>query len=343
MPATKKFRGFGAFNFAIAASVAILISSIIFGGWQVILPLTVLAAVEVVFSFDAAVVNSQVLSTMRRVWRLAFLTVGILIAVFLVRAILPLALVSASLDESISHVWNLALDHPKAYAAELKTAYPLIAAFGGVFLLMVGLRFFGERRSVRWLNGIEAPLGEFNQPWWFSAAGAVAAVAAIYLLLAPGDTRVALAGILGALAFFTVKLLGRLLLGRGSKHSHGSHRHGISQFLYLELLDASFSFDSVIAAFAITTNIVLITAGLAIGAIFVRSMTVHLLREGTLREYRYLVHGAHYTILALAILLLAGIRFHIPEAVAGVTGIAIILTAFHSSRRHNRLMELARG
>ena len=337
--ANRKTVGLGPFNFAILVAATIVIGSIFFKGWGVILPLLVLAVVEIIFSFDAAVINSQVLSTMRRVWRIAFLTVGILIAIFLVRAILPIALVSTSIDESISYVWDLALNNPELYAVELEEAYPVIAAFGGVFLLMVGLRFFGERRSVKWLNGVEAPLGEFNQPWKISATGAVLAVAAIYVVLAPGDTRVAVAGMLGALTFFGVKLLGRLLLGRQTKHAHGTHRHGLSQFLYLEVLDASFSFDSVIAAFAITTNVVVITAGLAIGAIFVRSMTVHLLQEGTLKEYRYLVHGAHYTILALALLLLAGIKFEIPEAIAGVIGLAIILTAFRSSHRHNKLMQ----
>lgn len=337
----QKFKSLGPFNFAIVATVAIIFGAVAFGNWGVLLPLAVLAAVEVIFSFDAAVINSQVLSTMRRVWRLVFLTVGILIAIFAVRAILPIVLVSASVDESIGQVWSLALNDSDSYARELKDAYPVIAAFGGVFLLMVGLRFFGEKRTVRWLNGIEAPLGEFNQPWWFSAAGATVALVVIVGFLAPNETRIAIAGALGALTFFGVKLLGRLLIGRESKHPHGTHRHGLGQFLYLEILDASFSFDSVIAAFAITTNVVLITAGLAIGAIFVRSMTVYLLKEGTLKEYRYLLHGAHYTILALAALLLAGIRFDIPDAVAGVIGIAIILTAFYSSHRYNRLMGIA--
>lgn len=339
--ANKNFRGFGPFNFAIATAVAIVIASIFLSGWAVLLPLTVLAILEIIFSFDAAVINSQVLSTMRRVWRIAFLTVGILIAVFLVRALLPIVMVSTTLDESVGHVWQLAINNPDAYAAELENAYPVIAAFGGVFLLMVGLRFFGEKRNVSWLNRVEAPLGEFNQPWWVSIIGAVIAIEIIFFILAPDDTRVFVAGALGALTFFGIKLLGRLLVGRESKHAHGTHRHGLSQFLYLELLDASFSFDSVIAAFAITKNVVLITAGLAIGAIFVRSMTVHLLREGTLKEYRYLIHGAHYTILALAVLLLAGIRFDIPEAVAGVIGILIIFTAFQSSRRYNKLLEIA--
>lgn len=330
------FRGFGPYNFAIAATLAIVAGSIFVGGWSVLLPLIVLAVIELVFSFDAAVLNSQVLSTMRRVWRLIFLTVGILIAIFLVRAILPLVLVSTALDESIGQVWDLAVNNPEQYSTELKKAYPIIAAFGGVFLLMVGLRFFGEKRRVTWLNGLEAPLGEFNQPWWFSLVGAIIAVSAIYTVLAPGETRIAVAGALGALVFFAVKLLGKLLIGRESKHAHGTHRHGLSQFLYLELLDASFSFDSVIAAFAITTNVVVITAGLGVGAIFVRGMTIHLLREGTLREYRYLIHGAHYTILALSIFLLISISFHIPEAIAGLIGILIIFTAFQSSRRHNQ-------
>ncbi|OGL37621.1 hypothetical protein A3E49_02810 [Candidatus Saccharibacteria bacterium RIFCSPHIGHO2_12_FULL_49_19] len=337
----KKFKGFGPFNFAIAATVAIVIGSIAFSGWYALLPVTALALIEIIFSFENAVINSQVLSTMRRLWRIVFLTVGILVAVFLVRAILPLVLVSTTIDESLSYVWDLALHNPEQYAIELEEAYPVIAAFGGVFLLMVGLRFFGEKRSVRWLNGLEAPLGEFNQPWWVSVVGALFAVSIIYTVLAPGDVKLALAGALGGATFLAVKLISQLLIGRESKSDHRTHRHGLSQFLYLELLDASFSFDSVIAAFAITKDIVLIIAGLAIGAVFVRSMTLQLLREGTLREYRYLVHGAHYAILALATLLLAGIKFDIPEAVAGVIGILIIATAFEASRRHNKLLAVS--
>jgi len=338
----KTFKGFGPFNFAIAATVAIIIGSIVFSGWYAILPVTALALIEIIFSFENAVINSQVLSTMRRVWRVVFLTVGILIAVFLVRAILPLVLVSTTIDESLSYVWDLALHNPEQYGVELEEAYPVIAAFGGVFLLMVGLRFFGERRSVRWLNGLEAPLGEFNQPWWVSISGAVFAVSIIYTVLAPGDTKIAVAGALGAATFLVVKFISKLLIGHETKRDHGTHRHGLSQFLYLELLDASFSFDSVIAAFAITKNIVLIVAGLAIGAVFVRSMTIQLLKSGTLREYRYLVHGAHYAILALSVLLLAGIRWEIPEVLAGAIGLLIIATAFEASRRHNNLAKLAK-
>lgn len=334
----KTFKSFGPYNFAVAATVLIITGSIFFSGWSALLPVMVLAVIEIIFSFENAVINSQVLATMRHVWRVLFLTVGIAIAVFGVRALLPLALVASTAGDSLSHVWNLALHQPQQYAIELEEAYPVIAAFGGVFLLMVGLRFFGEKRKVTWLNGLEAPLGEFNQPWWISITGAIVAVSAIYVVLAPGDTKIAVAGLLGAITFLVIKLISKFLIGRDSKSTHGTHRHGLLQFIYLELLDASFSFDSVIAAFAITRDVVLIMAGLAIGAVFVRSMTLHLLREGTLKDYRYLVHGAHYAILALSALLLAGIRLDIPQAAAGILGILIIFTAFQSSRRHNRLM-----
>lgn len=121
-----KFRGFGPFNFAFAATAAIIVGSVVFSGWYAILPITALALIEIIFSFENAVINSQVLSTMRKIWRIIFLTVGILVAVFLVRAILPLVLVSTTIDESISYVWNLALHNPELYAAELEEAYPVI-------------------------------------------------------------------------------------------------------------------------------------------------------------------------------------------------------------------------
>ena len=74
-------------------------------------------------------------------------------------------------------------------------------------------------------------------------------------------------------------------------------------FLYLELIDASFSFDGVVGAFAISQQIFVIAAGLGIGACYIRSLTVFLVRKGTLQEYIYLEHGAHWAIGALAVLL----------------------------------------
>lgn len=311
-----------------------MIAAFVLGGPHVLLPIIALAAIEITFSFDNAVLNSQVLAGMSKIWRTLFLTVGIAIAVFGVRAILPLLLVSWASDNSLSQVLDQALHHPKIYAEELKAGYPIIAAFGGVFLLMVGLMFFGERKDINWLKSIEKPLGKLNRPWLVAVVGAAVAILLVYLLLSPGSSKVAIAGLLGAGIFLSVKGVSTFLLNRSQNSLH----HGLIQFIYLELLDASFSFDGVVAAFAITKEVFLIVAGLGIGALYLRSMTLHLLERGTLTNYRYLIHGAHYAILALAILLLAGIRLDIPEAVTGLLGLSIIGLAFASSRRHNQLI-----
>ncbi len=291
----------------------------------------ILAVVEVTFSFENAVVNSQVLGNMNRFWRIAFLTVGIAIAVFGVRLLLPLLLVSLTTDLSLKGVLDQALHNPDAYRAALDEARPIIAAFGGVFLLMVGLRFFGEKRDVRWLDSVEAPLAEFNQPWRITLTGAGLAILVLHFILAPDQSRVTWAAIAGALTFVAIKLLGTAL----TRHRpSGKQGRGFSQFIYLEILDASFSFDSVIAAFTITKDVILITAGLGIGALYVRSMTIHLLNRGTLQRYRYLVHGAHYAILALAAVLLVSVRWHLPEIVSGLLGVVFILAAVQSSHRY---------
>jgi hypothetical protein len=107
-----------------------------------------------------------------------------------------------------------------------------------------------------------------------------------------------------------------------------------STFLYLEILDASFSFDGVIGAFAITQNVILIALGLGVGAVWVRSLTVYMVRKGTLDKYRYLEHGAHYTVGVLAAVLLLSIFWHVPEVVAGLAGVTFVGSAFWSSRRH---------
>ena len=111
---------------------------------------------------------------------------------------------------------------------------------------------------------------------------------------------------------------------------------GFASFMYLELLDASFSFDGVIGAFAISKNIIVIAVGLGLGALYIRTLTVYLVRQGTLDEYRYLEHGAHWAIGSLAVLLFVGIESHVNEVITGLLGAAMIITAFISSLYVNR-------
>lgn len=330
---------------AFIVTAVILTLSGVLAGFSALLPVIALALIEITFSFENAVLNSQVLGTMNKLWRTIFLTVGIAVAVFGVRLILPLVMVSSTTGDSLRHVLDLALHNPDVYAQELHHAYPVIAAFGGVFLLMIGLRFFGERKEVLWWNRVESKLADFNQPWWISLAGAALAVLTIGLFLSHGNHQIVFAAILGALTFMVIKFISDLLLKHQAKQlkqnvkQHNSA--GFVQFLYLELLDASFSFDGVIAAFAITKDVLLIAAGLGIGAIYVRSMTVHLLKKGTLAEYRFLIHGAHYAILSLSILLILSVSVKIPELITGLLGLIIIGFSIQSSRKYNKKQSTA--
>ena len=105
------------------------------------------------------------------------------------------------------------------------------------------------------------------------------------------------------------------------------------------MLDATFSFDGVIGAFAISKDIIVIAVGLGLGALYIRTLTVYLVRQGTLAKYRYLEHGAHYAIGVLAVLLFISAEVHVPEVITGTIGALLILGAFFSSVRANRSEE----
>lgn len=331
------------YYFALTITGIIIIVTLIKGGIESVLPLLALAVIEITFSFENAVINSQVLSLLNKFWRTIFLTVGIAIAVFGVRLILPLVLVSSTTGLSVGHVLDLAMHDPDKYSHQLHQAYPIIASFGGVFLLMIGLRFFGEKKEVIWIDSLEARLAAFNQPWWITILGATVATSALYFIIAPGQANIVYAGLLGAMVFIIIKIIGTALVKSSLKNQAGSVKlvgmAAFMQFMYLELLDASFSFDGVIAAFAITKSVLLISAGLGIGALFVRSITIHLLNHQTLEHYRYLIHGAHYAILSLAILLLISIRVTLPEAITGFIGLIIIGLSIQNSISYNRRLE----
>jgi len=314
----------------------------------------VLAIMEVSLSFDNAVVNASVLKTWDAFWKRLFLGLGILIAVFGMRLLFPLVIVAVAAGLGLGDVWRLALDDPQAYSAHLVAHHAQVAAFGGVFLLLVFLHFVLDPDKERhWLGAAEARLGRLvpaalrARPGRFPVVGASVALAAlgVAVSLLPALQRgpVALAGLAGLCVYIGVDILSALLENDGADPASGQavRRGGIGAFLYLEVMDASFSFDGVIGAFAITSDIVLIMLGLAIGAMFVRSLTVFLVEQGTLDEFVYLEHGAHYAIGVLALIMLASVRIHVPELVSGLAGVALIGAAMWSSLRHRENERLA--
>jgi hypothetical protein len=289
-----------------------------------------LGLVEVGLSFDNAVVNAAVLRRMPPFWRRMFLTVGVVIAVVGMRLAFPLLVVCVSAHLSPVDALRLAAVHPGQYADRLTEARPAIAAFGGVFLLMVFLDFFLADREQHWLRILERPLARLGR---LDRAAPIIALLLLVLTVraepgAPAAT-VLLAGVLGLIAYMLVSGLNQLA------ENNQARRAGLIAFLYLELLDASFSFDGVIGALAITADPVLIMAGLGIGAIAVRALTVHLVREGTLTQYAYLEHGAHYAIGALGLLLIVTVEHEISDWITGLVGAFFIVSSLVTSLIRN--------
>jgi hypothetical protein len=332
----------------VAAALAYL-----YGGINALAIVLILGVLETSLSFDNAVVNSTVLRTMNPFWQRVFLTVGLLIAVVGMRLLFPLLIVGVTAHLSPVHAIQLALDKgdpdsPGSYGYLLRAAHPAIAAFGGVFLLMLFLDFVFEDRDVMWLTWIERPLARIGRLDQLSAVVAVAALlVAARAFAGERAETVLLAGSLGLVTYILVNGLGELF--DESEESDGpadgpalgaavlrTGKAALATFLYLEVLDASFSFDGVTGAFAITSDPIVIALGLGVGAMFVRSLTVYLVRQGTLDTYVYLEHGAQWAIGALAVLLLVTIRYDVPEVVTGLVGVGFIGAALAASIVRNR-------
>ncbi len=320
------------------------------GGFEAMLAalwlVTVLGIMEVSLSFDNAVVNAAVLKTWNPFWQKLFLTVGILVAVFGMRLLFPLLIVSATSDLSIAQTWHLALENPNDYSARLTAHHEEISAFGGMFLLLVFLNFlFDEGKDTHWLHWIEsrlASLGKINAVAVFTAL--IVLFLSVSMVEAEKKYDVVVAGLVGVMVYLGVDVLSSILESEEQNDAPVRdmvHKGSIGGFLYLEVLDASFSFDGVIGAFAITKDIVIIMLGLAIGAMFVRSITVYLVKKGTLDEFVYLEHGAHWAIGALAAIMFISMKHDVPEVVTGLIGVALIGLSLWSSIKHRRMEALA--
>ena len=331
---------FSAVCFVLAAWYGWSSTGSVSGTLQLLWIVLVLSVLEISLSFDNAVVNASVLKDMDEVWQRRFLTWGIAFAVFGMRIVFPLAIVAIAAGIGPVEAVNLSLNDPAEYERIVSSAHVGIAGFGGAFLAMVGLKFFFDRnKDVHWIRWIEERLSKF--------AALPAAEIAILLLVLWGissllDTEEALtfliAGILGLVTFIAVEGINAILEIREEKQqlAGAAVRSGLGGFLYLNVLDASFSFDGVIGAFALSNNMVVIALGLSIGAMFVRSMTIHLVRKGTLAAYRFLEHGAFWAIIVLGGIMLASAKWHIPETVTGLIGAILIGLSFWWSVRYNR-------
>ncbi|EAQ04845.1 hypothetical protein OB2597_06165 [Pseudooceanicola batsensis HTCC2597] len=328
---------------------AVTAAGLILGGWlgwagsrtvegtlTIFFICAVLAVLEISLSFDNAIVNANKLKDMSPVWQRRFLTWGILIAVFGMRIVFPLLIVVVAADIGPVEAIRLAASEPEAYARIMHEAHLSIAAFGGTFLMMVGLGFFFDHeKDIHWVRWLEERIARYASVKGIEIALVLGVVMAISQLHG-GDKghSFLVSAIWGLITFLAVEVLGGIL-DRNEAMKTGA-QGGLGAFLYLEVLDASFSFDGVIGAFALSQNLFVIAIGLGIGAMYVRSMTIMLVEKGTLSQYRYLEHGAFYAITILAVIMFLQSFVEIPEVITGLGGALLIGVALWSSIRWNR-------
>jgi hypothetical protein len=378
-------RTFG-WSFGITAA-GLALAGILWGGKGLAI-VAILSVLEISLSFDNAVINATILRKLNAFWQKIFLTVGVLIAVFGMRLIFPIIVVAVTAKLSPWQAVHIAIDNHDRYENLVTNAHPAIAAFGGMFLLMIFLDFIFEEREITWLSWLEKPLAKLGKLDMLSVAIAMLALViagttvatAVPLHGGHGDINKAetvfLAGLGGLIAYLVVGGISSFFEDRlddededddgeeGAKGAAGDDseepalggakvpaptggatavqvaglagKAAFFMFLYLEVIDASFSFDGVIGAFAISNDIFEIALGLGIGAMYIRSLTVYLVRQGTLDDYVYLEHGAHYAIGALAVILLITIKYDVSEVITGLVGVVLIGASYWSSVVRNR-------
>jgi hypothetical protein len=319
-----------------------LAAGYLLGGLEALWIVTVLSILEVSLSFDNSVVNAQVLKDMDAVWRHRFITWGMAIAVFGMRMIFPLIIVSIALGINPIASFLLAVNDPEQYAHALESVHTSVMGFGQSFLMMVALKFFIDHdKEVHWLERIETKL---------TFLGKIEAVqVALVLLISLLTTAVInhhanseeasaflIASIWGLIVFVLVDGLEAFIGVDEGEFTGAVVRSGLASFIYLEVLDASFSFDGVLGALALTNNIFIMAIGLGIGAMFVRSLTLLMVDKGTVDEFIYLEHGAFWAIFGLAVIMNINTFYEISETVTGLIGAAFIGASLISSYKERQ-------
>lgn len=300
-------------------------------GFSFLLTAAVLAVLEVSLSFDNSIINAKVLKTMDDKWKHRFLTWGMIIAVGFMRILFPLIIVMVAGKIGMMEAIDTALTNPNLYESIMKDSHITISAFGGAFLAMVTLRyFFDQEKEIHWFPVLEKLFSWLGKIEGIDITLVLITLCGMSLIVPAHEAHTILvSGLVGLVIYLLVDGLGGLL--EVDDLSVTVAKSGIASFLYLEVLDASFSLDGVISSFVITNNFWLMAVGLGIGAIFIRSLTLLMVDKGTIDAYKYLEPAAFYSIGLLTVYMFLGMMIDIPELVTGLSSVGIIgLGVIHS-------------
>ncbi|MCL5733780.1 MAG: DUF475 domain-containing protein [Patescibacteria group bacterium] len=295
-----------------------------------------LAFFEIVSSLDNSVVNADILNTIEPRWRKWFLRYGLIFAVFGVRGLLPLFIIYFSSPGLGLYQSFAATFGSNAGAKEIiQKQTPILLAGGGIFLLFLFLHWF-FLETKKYVFFIEKKIHE-RYYFWFYALAAIILLSVVWLTIKI-NPLIALGAVAGSTAFFIVNGFKSNAEGQEKKIT-GGNISNFSKVLYLELIDATFSLDGVLGAFAFTISVPLILIGNGIGAVVVRFFTVR--GAKFIQKYSYLKNGAMYSMALLGIIMiLESLGTHIYAWLAPLTtfifvGFFLLLSFKGSKERIN--------
>jgi len=292
--------------------------------WSITLTVLGLCLFETISSIDNAVINASVLRTMSPRARKWFLFWGILFAVFVIRGLLPWLIVwgtNPSLGPIGAFTASFSND-PKVIEAIELTA-PILLMGGGVFLIFLFLHWlFLEEKHY----GLPTERFFYERGVWFYAIVSIILSVIVWYSIKI-NPMIAFGAVVGSTAFFithgfkqNAEYAEKRLLSKNTKSSGISD---ISKIMYLEVIDATFSIDGVLGAFAFTLSVPLILLGNGLGAVVVRQITVSNIE--TVKKYKYLKNGAMYSVLCLGIIMVAdGFLKHVPQWISPVVTFVVI-------------------
>ncbi|MFH0968125.1 MAG: DUF475 domain-containing protein [Methanobacteriota archaeon] len=296
--------------------------------FSIILIIFGLCLFEIISSIDNAIINAEVLSTMQPRFRRWFLLWGILFAVFVVRGLLPLILVWAATPSLTPWEVLTAMftDSPEVKDA-IETSAPMLLIGGGIFLLFLFLHWIFLEEKEYGLKGER--YFKSKGVWFFAIVSLLLAVIVWFAL--DHNPFMAFGAVIGSSAFFIVHGF-RQNAEAQEQQLIGGNMSDISKVFYLEVIDATFSIDGVLGAFAFTFLIPLILIGNALGAIVVRQLTVSNIDR--IKRYRYLKNGAMYSILFLGcIMIVDAFGIQVPTFVSPIITFGVVGFFFFKSIR----------
>lgn len=287
--------------------------------FSIVLTVVGLALFETISSIDNAIINAEVLSTMGARARRWFLLWGILIAVFLVRGLLPWLIVWSAVPElgPIDALLATFSSDPSVHAA-IERAAPILLAGGGVFLVFLFFHWLFLEPKDFGLMGEEAI---YAHGVWFFAIVSIQLCVIVWFALQT-NPMMAFGAVVGSTAFFITHGF-KENAEKNEKELIKGNLSDVSKIFYLEAIDTTFSIDGVLGAFAFTMSVPLILLGNGLGAIVVRQLTLGNIER--VKRYRYLKNGAMYSVLVLGVIMLShAFGFHVPEWASPVVTFAII-------------------